>query len=389
MDTQKQGAKHPIDHLIDGARIRGESRMILDTTDPGTITREQGEAVINAVLAYLNDSGVKRREVAKDLNVAASTLGQVLNWKYGGQWQGIVADLDRWLEQRQKQDATPATAQFVWTKVAEEIRTVADVAVTLRKKGIGLVYGPESSGVGKTITLQALLREFTGSALVTVEKMVSGRSGLIKSIARALRIGDQQQTEKLYARVKAELQNTNRLLMIDQIHNLTNARDHDPFFVLCDIWDATQAPQLWCGTSDIVAYLNQRQKRGKESLAQIRRRIIIQRDLLERTRDSEDGPGEPLYTPDEIRKIFAKCPMRLAPDSVQYLAKVANEPDQGALGLVTSAVELAVQTYHRTQQVLTRDMLRAVFRSLMTPKGFRHFERQMDEALSRPLAKVG
>lgn len=337
--------------------------MILEGTDPQTITREQAQAVIEAVTGYLhnNQERVSRAAVAKAIGIAGSTLGQVLSWKYPGNWQAIVLHLDKWLDDQQRRDAAPRTNEFVWTSVAQEIKTVADMSVALNT--IGLVYGPTTSGIGKTMALQAIHAEKAGSLLITVEKAQATVLGLLKAIASELRISTTaQQTAYLYERIKSALVGSNRLLLVDQIHSLCDGRDDRAFFVLCELHDATKAPQLWCGTADIVAYLDRRQARGRESLAQIRRRIGIRRDLMERTRTSDGGRGEPLYTIDEIRRVFARNKMKLATDAAQFLCRLANLEDSGALGLASKLVRAATIANSTRSDVLTADMLRAMLR---------------------------
>lgn len=379
--------KQPIDRLMDRGRIKGESRMIPEGTDAAAVTREQAQAVIDAILAYIAETKLSRSSIARDINIAASTLGTVLNWKYPGNWREIVIDLDRWLEAQQKRDAAPKTTDFCWTEVAKEILTVADIASTL--KTIGLVYGPTTSGIGKTMALQAIHAEKPGSILVTIEKVNSSVSGLLKSICRAMRIDENGPQGVLNQRIKTKLAGSSRLLMIDQIHDLCDTKDDKVFFVLTELFDATKSPQLWCGTTDIVAYLDRKQANGKETLAQVRRRIGISRDLMERTRRGEGGKGQPLFTIQEIRKIFARNKIRLAPDAGQYLAQLANLEDSGSLGICRHIVDQATLVAEMEgQDVLTAQMLRACHRSLVNGRAFTLLEARLEEA-SRPAIKVG
>jgi hypothetical protein len=338
-----------MEKLTDETRIKGASRMIADNTPPDAVTKEDAQAVITNTLAYIEQSGVTRTSIARSLGVAASTLGQVINWKYVGAWQQIIIDLDRWLEEQQKRDAAPKASSFVWTKVAQEIRTVADMASTL--KTIGLVYGPNTSGIGKTMALQAIESQKSGAILVTAETASASARGLLQSICKALRLGDGGNKTQMYQKVKQVLAGTSRLLMIDQIHALCGARNDEPLYVLADLFDATKAPQLWCGTADLVAYLDRGQARGSTTLAQIRRRIGISRDLMQRT-ETQGGDGEPLYTVDEIRNVFSKNKMRLAPDAARYLCELANLPDSGALGACTNLVIMATQMLRSTHKLL-------------------------------------
>jgi hypothetical protein len=322
-------------------------------------------------------------QIAKAVGYARSTIYQVLAWKYAGDWREVVLDLDRWLDDQQKADAAPRPTQFVLTEVAREIKTIADAAIQLRT--IGLVYGPDTSGIGKTMTLQAIQAEKPGSILITIEKVQANTSGLLYAIARELKISTGHPNRYLFEEIKSKLNGTPRLLMIDQIHNLCGAKDDRPFYILADLFDATGAPQLWCGTSDIIAYLDRGQAHGREPLAQIRRRIGIRRDLMERTRERGDGgKGQALYSIDEIRRIFASNKIRLSPDGAKYLWMLATLPDSGALGTCKNIVVLATAVAElRGEAVLTGEMLRAAHRELVNSRTFADLDQRL--AAERPM----
>ncbi len=157
---------------------------------------------------------------------------------------------------------------------------------------------------------------------------------------------------------------------------------------LADLFDATGAPQLWCGTSNVVQYLQRGQANGRDSLAQIRRRIGIAGDLGERTRSDDGGPGEPLYTLDEIQRVFASGKMRITPEAMRYLWQLANTPDSGALGTATNLVSMAVAINERTATALTAEMLRTAHRMLVSRASFAAVEQSMHEP-ERRQAKAG
>lgn len=149
---------------------------------------------------------------------------------------------------------------------------------------------------------------------------------------------------------------------------------------------------LLSGTTDVVAYLERRQAKGREPLAQIRRRIGIVRDLTERTTSDDGGPGgEPLYTVEEIRQVFARSKMRLTSDAARYLLALANLPDSGALGACVNLVRMATKINERRAEALDAAMLRSAQRLLVNRRAFNALEARVEESKTRPLsaAKVG
>jgi len=371
----------PIDQLVEGNRIKSETRIIPDGILPEAVTDEMSAAVVQNILDYLGGTGMSRSALARAIGLSPTVIGLVLSLGYRGNQKQILIDLDLWLEQQIRRDAVPKTSSFVWTSVATEIKTVADVAGTL--KTIGLVYGPESAGMGKTLALQAIAAARPGSILVTVEKVACTANGLVSAIAHAMKISPGG-TRYAWNLIKSQLTSSGRLLVVDQIHSLCRAHATDkPLYVLSDLFDATGAPQLWCGTSDIVAYLNRRQANGEEPLTQIRRRIGIARDLCERARPGDGGPGEPLYSLEEIRQVFARGKMRMTPDAVRYLWQLANTPDSGALGTCANLVAMATAINERTATALTADMLKSAYRLLVSRNTFAAVEQAMHTPAAR------
>jgi hypothetical protein len=213
----------------------------------------------------------------------------------------------------------------------------------------------------------------------------SSAAGLLQSIEYALQIRTSIHggARGRFKRIKERLAGTSRMLLIDQIHTLCHVHHDKPLYVLADLFDATGAPQLWCGTSDIVAYLQRGQAHGEDSLAQIRRRIGVSRDLCERTRPGNGGPGEPLYSLDEVRQVFNRGKMRMTPDAIRYLWQLANASDSGALGAATNLVKMANTIYRHTADTLTADMLKTAHQMLVSRDNFMVAEQSMQEPVHR------
>jgi hypothetical protein len=346
MNAESNPAQPPqqepiINALEERERVRGRTRMYPEGTDASSVTEAGAKQVIHEVELYRNRKGFKisLKQIGRDVGYSPPVISEVLSMSYNGDWKGIVLDLDRWLEARRKRDEAPQTAQYVLTEVAREIHTVGNLA--MHGHMIALVFSPESSGIGKTMALEALHEETPGSLFVTCDKIEANTTGLLRAIARELRI-ENASNARIYGRIKDRLRGTSRLLIVDQIHNLRKAKDDKPLYVLTDLWDATHAPQLWCGTADLVAYLTRGQARGDESLAQIRSRIGYVRDLMQRCRENQDGGrGEPLVTIQQIREMFGKNKIRLAQGAVRFLYDLANIPDSGALRLCVNLVWVA------------------------------------------------
>lgn len=376
------------DRLMDGQRVLGASRVLREGEE---VTREAAERVIANLHAFTKRIGVSAAYVARSLGIAGSTLSQVLSWKYAGDWQSIVVDVDRWLEEELRRESAPRPARFVQTEVAREVFTVAEIAAKL--KTIGLVYGP--SGIGKSLALQAVAADKPGAVYVSIESAGTSPLGVLESISRALRVDPGMgSSQRIIAhRIKQTLKGTSRLLIIDEIHKLTERKHDTSFHVLRDLFDQTdRAPQLWCGTTDLMQYFDRGAKSGREPLAQIRRRIGVRRDLLQRTRAGGGGdPGggggaAPLFNIDEIRAVFGRGKMRLAPDAERYLTMLANLPDGGGLGACYNLVVMATEI-NAGRAMLTAELLQAAQSLLMQDREFFELRQRLEQP--RPMVKVG
>lgn len=351
----------PMDRLNQESRTYGVSRMIPDDLDPKMITEDMAGRLIAKINLFKRERpACTNAYIARAVGFSNAVISTVLRQAYKGDWRPIIKDLDRWLDAEVKREAAPKVSNFVWTKVAEEIRDIADAAIMLRK--IGLVYGPTTSGIGKTLALRALALDKPGTIMITVNKTAASVRGMLRTLCRAVKASDEGSDDDRFRRVVDKLSGTPRLLIVDQIHNLCGCAGDKPLFVLTELWDETQSPQLWCGTKDLVSYLDRKQARGEDTLAQIRRRIAIRRDLMART--TKEGGGDPLFTIEEIRQIFGKGKMRLATDAAQWLHRLACLPDSGALGECTKTVEAAVALYGKNESLITAAMLKTVSQTL-------------------------
>ena len=240
-------SKDPINSLVDQSRTLGPSRVIRDP-DAAAVTVDQARAVVAAFQAFKLRTNVSNAYAARSIGVSPTTFCDVLQLRYKGNWQDVILDLDRWLEDERRRDESPRPVDFAWTSVAEEVLAAAEAAVELRT--ISVVYG--DTGIGKTLALRAVAAEKPGSVFVSVETMAATASGLVDAIGRQLRAATgarYSSSRYVLDRVKELLRGTSRLLS---------------------------------GTTDLVAYLERRQTGGREPLGQIRSRIGIRRDLNER-----------------------------------------------------------------------------------------------------------
>jgi DNA transposition AAA+ family ATPase len=383
-----QADAQAFDQLRENARIKGASRVLPDDIRPDAVTPEQAAQVVGSINAYREQTGFNIREISRALGKTAAAISPVLAGPFDRRSADLIIALDRWLEGELKRRELPRPSNFVLTRVAEAVMTVAEVACAL--KGIGLVYG--WAGIGKTTALRALAAERPGSVFISIKTASASQMGVLHSIAAAFGLRDvyAQNQRGITGRLEQLLAGTPRLIIIDEIHKLCGTKDDKTLHVLRDLYDATGAPMLWSSTLDLVKYLDRNQARGREPLAQIRSRICVARDLTDVAGSGGgDGGGDALYSMEEIRRVMTAGKMRLAPDAVRYLFKLANLPDSGALRTCQNLVFIAAKINAERSSVLTAAMLQDAHQLLVSRRDFTALQSNINSDDAPAVARVG
>ncbi|HUU82987.1 MAG TPA: hypothetical protein VM243_05725 [Phycisphaerae bacterium] len=145
------------------------------------------------------------------------------------------------------------------------------------------------------------------------------------------------------------------------------------------VHDATHAPVLLLGMPAL--FKNLQQARADDSKgAMLFSRIGIKRDLTERCRTDGDH-GEPLYSVEDIRKVFGRSKLRIASDAVRWLHALANLPDCGHLRSCNNAVRLAAHVAQQSgQDEITLTLLLQISRLLIGTEGARQLANRIKVA---------
>jgi Cdc6-like AAA superfamily ATPase len=266
-DPQQPPTNLARDTLIGRERIRGASRMIAEGTDAGAVTAEQITQVAADVETFINAHKIKRNELARAVGWSTGVISDFLKGKYAGDGGKVAIDLENWLVEEEQRRARPQTTQFVWTNVAMEIKATANYCLDKRK--IGLVYGGQTSGLGKTTALRAIAQELgpRRCTMVTIDKVDANPTGLLKKVCDGLHVDHTGSNHQKFRRIVEKLSGRSHLLIIDQIHNLRGSKADKPFYHLADLFDETQTAQLWAGrpTSSPTSSASRRGRRTRAS----------------------------------------------------------------------------------------------------------------------------
>ena len=346
-----------IERAIDDQRILGESRMIRTETPADRITDEQCANVIEAVKAYMKEKGCTQSQLARALVLSSPTVNQVLKGNYPADARPIIAAMDRWLERRKSADEQPHVSQFVWTHVAKTIRLAARRAIASADMGIdsriALVWG--DPGCGKTLALEAIAQS-EDAILITCGVDVISPRAILGKIGEALRITLGTSAREAFANIVERLRGSGKLLIVDEIHALLDARNDNAFHTLRRLSDQTGCPQLWAATCNLIDQLRFRERK-REPLGQIISRIGCQLHLTKCLHNNDGGRAEPLFTVDEILQVYGRNELKLTRDAGRFLARLCTSPLRGLLRTCTQMVMDATMAHRAKSQALTVHML--------------------------------
>lgn len=264
-------------------------------------------------------------QVGRQVNKPRGTLiGDLVKGVYRDGSDTHIRTLNNWVEQYARQKAVKLQGKFVQTRVATHINSVARLVI--ENHTMGLVFGP--TGIGKTRCAQALYQTYVGSILLTVRFGAYHPKGLTTLLAQALGvrtvsvINESAKHLTQLERVLNKLEDTNRLIIVDEGHKLNDGA----LELLREIHDATRCPVLLLATKDLHDRIV---RSATPDAGQIRSRFDIDWPLTQ-GHDMHAG-GKPLFTIEEIRKLYQQTPIRLSADGANYLKDIANTLGYGSL----------------------------------------------------------
>ena len=218
---------------------------------------------------------------------------------------------------------------------------------------IALVWG--DPGCGKTLALQAIAEEQDG-IFITCDFHSASPAGLLEKIARAIRVPFGSGSRQAFETLVERLRGSGKLIVIDEIHALLTRNDL-AFHTLRTLSDQTGCPQLWAATCDLITELRKMEHR-RQPLAQIVSRIGIQVHLTRSIQaGGTPGGGKPLYSVEEVLKMYARNEMRLTRDAGEFLAKLCTNASGGLLRTCTAMVAHATVLYRQKAKEITPEML--------------------------------
>lgn len=316
------------------------------------LTPPEIEQVARDARRFFKERRISTEALSRSLGdkCSAPVLSQFFNGHYKGDCERIARAVNAHMERLAQTAEVRRPAGFVETEVARRILAVVRTAV--ETCCIGEVVGP--AGVGKTLTLQAAAALYPGSLYVRAVHGTLSPYGFITDLAGMLGVTKRAAMGPVQRQLVEALKGTARPIFVDEAHQLREAT----FEVIRDIHDGAGNPFVLAGTRRLREMTTSRDR----FFGQFNRRIVARCDVTEIA--SRTNNPRPLFTVEDIRKVFESAKLRLTSDAHQFLTDLANIPDEGALGLCEKVVMIAGRLAQFRDKAVDASILLKVFRQM-------------------------
>jgi DNA transposition AAA+ family ATPase len=353
MNEQTSSSDHAFRMVEEEARIARTARML---DENGSLKPNQRADIIQRCLRLIEETEYTQAAIARELGISSSTLSEILR----DRWKGRTGDkhlarLHNWMELTARRDTIVRSKKWVETSVAREILSVARTCAETCK--IAVVFGPAQ--IGKTFTLQAIEGDqvFGCPALIRVDEAILRPLPLCRAICSKFELSMRGTFDTLFRRLVKRLVGTKRMLVFDEAERL----HYKALETLRDLHDETGCPVLFSGKPKLYERLGFRDLGDfSEVTDQLASRIVMKRDLTERTRGQSP---EPLYTLDDVRKLIHQSGLKLhvSAEAVTWLQARASTLGLGGVGKALVSLYLAAKVaYAKGEATVTVEHLEDV-----------------------------
>lgn len=183
--------------------------------------------IIEDLEKFAEENNISYAKIAKAINIGSSTLSEFRRGTYTGDVKALTEKVEAFLERHKKKmrridfsvDTEVKKRIFYAAEVIENYVASNVMTQTIDSAKIAYIYG--RAGIGKTHALMEWAKQYKGRALfITAETGITA-VGLIKKIARELRIdANGNNTESIKQRIKDSVKFTETIIVIDEGEHL-------------------------------------------------------------------------------------------------------------------------------------------------------------------------
>lgn len=186
---------------------------------------KQYNAQLQAKLeSYLKETGISQAKAAPMMNMSGAAMSGYRNSNYKGDVEEIERKLTEFFRIKEEQAENARRAEPFRTARGYVATSISESAYKLIRycqleKGIVVIDG--DAGIGKTKAAAKFLQDNPATAVyVKASPSTSSVRSLLKMIARALKMPENQRTEDLSVSIQDKLKSSDKVLIIDEAQNL-------------------------------------------------------------------------------------------------------------------------------------------------------------------------
>ena len=285
---------------------------------------------------FSEDNNMSFTKIAKAMGVGASTLSEWRKGTYSGDNEAFSEKVSDFLDRHKRKIKRINFSVNTETKkrvfhVLNTIKKYVSSNITegiIESSKIGYIYG--RAGLGKTHALQEWLKTYGGrGVLITAENGISS-VGLIKKIAKELKLDTTGSSETLKDRIKDAIKLTETIIIIDEGEHLkANVID-----IVRSIADQTGVGVVIAGTEVLKSKILSRKKEYEYLYS----RAVVNISLKDLAIDDVSN----------IVKEFLKSEIELYKESelqtlISYINIVVRGSARNLANVLTSSYEIALQ----------------------------------------------
>lgn len=332
-ETEGNNSERPFELLSQEGRVARTARMLDESK---RLEPSQRKDIAERVLKFIDEQGITQAAVAREVGISTTTISEVLRRRYQGKTSDKqLVKLHNWLELAARRENIVRSRTFVETTVAREILQVAGIVAETCK--IGVVFGPAQ--LGKTFTLRAVEgdQRFGDPVLIRVDETLTRPFALCRAVATRFDLSIHGTFDVVFRRVVKRLEGTKRMLVFDEV----DRAKYETLEWIRDTHDLTGCPVLLCGKPKVYEKLGFRETDDfSEVTDQLAARVIVRRDVTERTRGDKPAP---LFSRDNIRRLIKQSDLKLyvSSDAEKWLQGRASTLGMGGIGKALVCLYLA------------------------------------------------
>ncbi len=324
------------------------------------LTAEEIEGARRLYGEYRAAAGLTHKAVAREIGISEGVLVSFHTGNYRGDREKIARKLVRWQRQHEAGQRAGLPEQMITTGVVEEMLAVITNAKAT--KSIALIMGP--SGTSKTMVCKAAAQLIPGTIRLEMGVVTRSPVAFLRTLARAVNVSHKLAGTEMFQRIVAQLQGTNRLIIVDEAAYLTR----ESINCVRDLHKQAEVPIVLVGTKDIAELVND----FTEFYGQLERLISFALNISEKYGSTD----RPLFTVEEVVEFATTMKLRLTPDGAERLTELCCIPGWGGLGKARNVL-LNARMLSKNKAVTAKHINSAI-RQMTGVAGLRRVEQRVE-----------